>query len=131
MTVIIRNLDRFAIALSGVCLVHCLLLPFAIALMPLLAIGVGSDEHLHELMLWVVLPVSLVGLLLGWRRHRRSDVLALGLAAMALLAFAGTWGHANLSQLVEVALTVPGSLALAVAHLLNYRQVRLASATAN
>jgi len=131
MTVIIRNLDRFAIALSGVCLVHCLLLPFAIALMPLLAIGIGSDEHLHELMLWVVLPVSLVGLSLGWHRHRRSDVLALGLAAMVVLAFAGTWGHANLSQLAEVALTVPGSLALAVAHLLNFRQVRLASATAS
>ena len=51
-----RVLDQVAVALSGLCLLHCLLLPFAIAILPFL--GQFSDDHLHAEMLVVVIPVS-------------------------------------------------------------------------
>ncbi len=124
MTVLIRQLDRLAILLSGVCILHCILTPVAIALLPLLTLSIGGDEHFHELMLFIVLPVSTLGLALGWRQHRHAGVLLGGLAAMALLTFAGTWGHDNLSHTLEAVLTVIGSLALAAVHLLNYRFLR-------
>ncbi|MCC5869287.1 MAG: MerC domain-containing protein [Gammaproteobacteria bacterium] len=124
MVTIARQLDRVAIFLSGLCLLHCLLLPVVIALFPLLSIGLGGDEHFHELLLWFVLPVSTVGLALGWRHHRSVRALTLGVIAMAILAFAATWGHDNLPEFIEIALTVLGSLMLAVAHLQNFRHLR-------
>ncbi|MCC5862836.1 MAG: MerC domain-containing protein [Gammaproteobacteria bacterium] len=124
MTALTRQLDRLAILLSGVCVLHCILTPVAIALLPLLTLGIGGDEHFHELMLFIVLPVSTLGLALGWRQHRRAGVLLGGVAAMALLTFAGTWGHDNLSHALEATLTVIGSLALAAVHLVNYRFLR-------
>lgn len=124
MTVLIRQLDRLAILLSGVCVLHCLLTPAALALLPLLTLGIGGEDHFHELMLWVVLPVSTLGLGLGWRQHRHNGILLLGVASMALLAFAGTWGHHHLPHAAEAALTVVGSLSLAAAHVLNFRRLR-------
>jgi cytochrome c biogenesis factor len=124
MTALIRQLDRVAILLSGVCVLHCLLAPVAITLLPLLTLGLGGEEHFHELMLWVVLPVSTLGLALGWRQHRRGEILLLGAASMALLTFAATWGHHHLPHAMEALLTVIGSLALAAAHVLNFRLLR-------
>lgn len=131
MVTIARQLDRVAIFLSGLCLLHCLLLPVVIALFPLLSIGFGGDEHFHELLLWFVLPVSTVGLALGWRHHRSVRALTLGVIAMAILAFAATWGHDNLPEFIEVALTVLGSLMLAVAHLQNFRHLRRCPVTSH
>ncbi len=131
MVAIARQLDRVAIFLSGLCLLHCLLLPVVIALFPLMSIGFGGDEHLHELLLWFVLPVSTIGLALGWRHHRSTGALALGVLAMAILALAATWGHDNLPEIWEIALTVLGSLMLAGAHLQNFRHLRQCPATSH
>ncbi len=124
MELLTRQLDRIAILLSGVCVLHCILTPAVIALLPLLTLGIGGDEHFHELMLFIVLPISTLGLALGWRQHRRSRVLLAGVAAMALLTFASTWGHDNLSHALEATLMVIGSLALAAVHVANYRVLR-------
>ena len=50
-------LDHAAIALSGLCLVHCLLLPFAIVTLPLVL--QFNESHFHAQMLIIVVPVSL------------------------------------------------------------------------
>ena len=77
------TLDQVAVALSGLCLVHCLMLPFAIAILPFLA---DIDEgHLHVQMLFVVLPVSGIALWLGYRRHGDRRIIIAGVAGLMLL----------------------------------------------
>src|SRR5690606_41884092 len=51
-----RYFDRIAIALSAICIVHCLAIPLLVALVPIAAIGFGG-AHFHALMLWLVVPV--------------------------------------------------------------------------
>ena len=63
---------------STICIVHCLAMPFVIALLPVAALAVGGDTHFHSLMLWFVVPTSVVGLGLGVRVHRRFAIVALG-----------------------------------------------------
>ena len=115
-------LDRTAIALSGLCLVHCLALPVVVALLPFL--GQFGDEHLHAEVLIVVLPVSLVAFLLGYRRHRNVPVVACGLAGALLLLIGGTVVHDSFGIWADRIVTVAASLMLAASHYRNNRLSR-------
>jgi len=114
--------DRAAIALSGLCLVHCLLLPVIIVALPLLA--QVSATHFHAQMLLVVTPVSLFAFGLGFRRHRNHAIIAWGTTGIALLAFGGTVAHASYGAVADTVLTIGGSIVLATAHYFNNRLTR-------
>ena len=116
--------DQIAIALSGVCLVHCLAIPVLVAALPVAAISFGSESHFHSLMLWFVVPTSIVGFGLGLHAHRHIGIVLLGACGIGVLAAAALWGHTAWPTAVEVAVSVLGSLLLAVAHWLNFREVR-------
>ena len=119
-----KYFDRVAIALSTICIVHCLAMPFVIAILPVAAFTVGGDGHFHSLMLWFVVPTSVLGFGLGFRVHRRTDIVLLGAAAIATLATAALWGHSAWDPSVEVLVNVGASVVLAVAHWRNFREVR-------
>jgi hypothetical protein len=116
--------DQIAIALSGVCIVHCLAVPVLVAFLPLAAVSLGSGSHFHSLMLWFVVPTSVVGFGLGLHAHRHIGIVVLGALGIAVLAATALWGHTAWASSVEVAVSVFGSLVLAVAHWLNFREVR-------
>jgi hypothetical protein len=119
-----KYVDRVAIALSTICIVHCLAMPFVIALLPITALALGSDTHFHSLMLWFVVPTSIIGFGLGLRVHRRFEIVAFGALAIATLAAAALWGHSAWDPSVEVVVNVAASVALAAAHWRNFREVR-------
>jgi len=119
-----KYFDRVAITLSTICIVHCLAMPFVIALLPVTAFALGGDGHFHSLMLWFVVPTSVLGFGLGLRVHRRVDIAALGAVAIAALAAAALWGHSEWDPSVEVVANVAASVLLAATHWLNFREVR-------
>jgi len=116
--------DGAAVLLSAVCLVHCLLLPASMTLLPALGVTLLSHELFHELMLIVVLPTSLTAFFIGCHRHRRGSVawlggLGLALIVVAALAVGTVWGDAW-----ERWLTIAGGLVLTAAHIQNFRLCR-------
>jgi hypothetical protein len=119
-----RHFDRVAIALSAVCIVHCLAVPLLVALLPFAALSFGDSEHFHGLMLWLVVPTSLLGFVLGYRLHRRAGLVVVGIVGIIVLAAAAIYGHESWSEALEVTISVAGSLLLAAAHWLNFREVR-------
>lgn len=119
-----KYFDRVAIALSTICIVHCLAMPLVIALLPVTALALGGDGHFHALMLWLVVPTSVLGFGLGVRVHRRADIVALGALAIAALGAAALWGHSAWDASVEVLVNVGASVLLAAAHWRNFREVR-------
>lgn len=121
-----RHFDQIAIALSAVCIVHCLAVPVLVAVLPIAAISFGGDAHFHALILWLVVPTSVVGFGFGFRIHRRSALVVLGFAAVGVLATAAIWGHRAWPELGEIAVSVAGSLMLGFAHWQNFREVRRA-----
>ncbi len=116
--------DRIAITLSALCIVHCVAIPILIAVLPLAALSVDGTEHFHELMLWLIVPVSIVGLALGHRIHAEARIVGIGLGGVIVLAVAALFGHGVWPETIEVLITVAGSLTLATGHWLNYRAVR-------
>ena len=115
-------LDHAAIALSGLCLVHCLLLPVIIVTLPLL--GQLNATHFHAQLLIVVIPVSLFAFTLGFRRHANKAIIAWGIAGISLLFIGGTVAHANYGLLADSLLTMAGSMVLATSHYYNNRLTR-------
>ena len=112
-------LDRLAIALSGLCILHCLAMPLLLIVLPIM--GQFSEDHFHQQMLLLVVPVSSFALLLGYRRHRHAGTLIGGIAGMLLLFVAGTWVHSEIGIIADRLTTIAGSLLLATAHFYNSR----------
>lgn len=117
--------------LAGLCAVHCMVLPVALALTASMTVSLLSWQHpYHDVamlllhlsrweILWVglALVVTFASLLLGFRRHRHwvSGVWFVASVAAFALAFTYTsaWMHA--------ALMTVGSLLLIVATVLDRR----------
>jgi hypothetical protein len=112
--------DKLAIGLSLLCLVHCLALPIVVLAAPALEAAVlGTESPVHWVLLALALPVSCYALWHGFRHHGHRNVLVFGAAGLALMLF----GVSHLSdRALEMPLTVIGVLLLLVAHVINLRQ---------
>ncbi len=118
------NADRAAIGLSLVCVIHCLLTPVAIAMIPALGATFLEDETFHYAVLFLVLPTSLFALTLGCRKHRRFDILVIGLSGLLVLFLVPILGEEVTGELGEKILTVAGATIIAYAHVRNFRLCR-------
>lgn len=117
-------LDRAAVLLSGLCVLHCLALPVLIVAAPLVAELAAT--HWHAPMLVVVVPLSIVAIVIGYRRHGNKTVPWLGALALALLMVGGTIVHYRYGVTADRVLTISGSLLLAWVHWRNSRLTRRA-----
>jgi hypothetical protein len=112
-------LDRLAIGLSGLCLIHCvgtLLLVATVA-------SAGSillAPAVHEIGLGLAVLIGAVALGSGVAVHRRPWPLAIGIVGLCLMATALTLDHGA----GEAACTIVGVLLVALGHQLNRRALR-------
>lgn len=111
-------LDRAATVASLLCLLHCLALPLLIAALPSLAKVLDVPESFHMAVVIFALPSSLLALLSGKAKHRSPLPLLVGLAGLAALIVALALLH---DSALETPATVVGSVALAAAHVWNWR----------
>ncbi len=118
------RLDGVAVAMSFVCILHCLMTPVLATLFPIVAGTMLEDHQFHAFLLIFVIPTSILALYLGCRKHRNGLVLSLGLAGMAILAIVALLGPETLTVPGEKVATGLGGLILASAHVLNFRRCR-------
>ena len=118
-------LDRAAILLSGLCVVHCLAFPLLIVAAPLF--GQFTDGHFHAQMLVVVIPLSTAALVFGFRRHNLSRVVLTGIVGMVLMTLGGTVMHEYFGIVADRAFTIVGAIVLAQSHWENSRAGRRAA----
>ncbi|CAN5702970.1 hypothetical protein BH10BDE1_BH10BDE1_02380 [soil metagenome] len=119
--------DRLGIFLSVLCLIHCLMTPIVLGLIPV-GVALGFWEHgFHQVFLILVPLVAFVAFIPGWRQHGDSRIWYWGSVGIALLAagvaFAEVFGHGepgNYWPLAgELILTIGGGSCLIRAHMLN------------
>lgn len=120
-TVELPQWDFWGLILSGVCLVHCLLTPLALVILPaLVPHWLQAEGHGHSLFFLLLLPIAAFAMFSGFRRHHRWAPivwLGLGVAVVAFTTFV-------LDGKPEYALTIVGSLLLLRGHYLNRRWCR-------
>ena len=128
------NYDRFAILLSGLCAVHCLAVPIVAGLFPLLSATLNHGHEIHELwfhklILFFVLPVSIVALTTGYSRHRTWLPIWISSIGMIILAIPALFFETLLSnQLIshesEILFTLTGGIIHAIGHIMNVQATR-------
>ncbi len=115
-----KVLDRVAISVSALCMLHCLITPLLLVAIPVISSTFLAEELFHKVLVAFVLPVSLIALFLGCRRHRDSVVLILGSIGLFFLVTVALVGHELLGELGEKIATVVSGAILAVGHFRNY-----------
>ena len=111
------GLDRAAVFLSGLCLLHCLAIPFALVFGPYLGQWLtDSETQTHWVLLATAIPISFVALWRGYQKHHNRLTLSLGGVGLVLM-FIGV-SHI-FGESFEIALTVVGVSMLLVAHIRN------------
>ena len=121
------TMDRVAVMLSAVCLLHCMAIPLVILVLPALSgLLLGSETLVHWLLLGVAVPISGLALWVGYSRYRNLRSVLLGTVGLLLMFVAVThlFGRAP-----EVPLTLVGVALVACAHLLNIRRAAEHSAS--
>jgi len=121
------HLDRAAIALSGLCVLHCLATPLLLMLLPFA--GQLTADHFHLQILVLVVPASSIALALGYRRHQNAGLVFAGFAGMLLLFVGATWAHNEIGIVADRLITIAGSSILAIAHFYNSRLSRCAQSS--
>ncbi len=114
--------ESMAIVGAFACLAHCLALPLLIALLPTLSAVMPLPTTFHLLVLGFAVPTTAAALYLGYRHHGWPAPLLGGVTGLALLAI-GVLAYGETP--LEVPITVLGSLAIAGAHIANWRYRRV------
>lgn len=115
-------LDRLAIALSGICAVHCVLIVLAVGTIPLWGLAWLTAPGFHEWFLAIALVPSVLALWWGFRAHGDHRVLAAGVGAFGIMALAILLHEQGMiSDNGESFLTLGGVSTLALVHWRNLR----------
>lgn len=117
-------IDKLAVSSSTICAIHCIALPFLVSVFPAIGATVFGGEEFHILMLWAVIPASLIGLSLGCNKHRNFSILSLGFIGVAILVFAAFFGHDLFGDIGERGVTLLGAVMIAIAHIRNFKICR-------
>lgn len=62
-------LDKIGIAVTSLCAIHCLLLPFILPLLPLVGASFIADHHFEEALLLSTMILGSIALYSGYKRY--------------------------------------------------------------
>ncbi|KJV37207.1 MerC domain-containing protein [Luteibacter yeojuensis] len=112
--------DRLGAMASFLCAIHCALLPFVIAVLPLLGLSFLASHRFEEVFVSFACVLASAALISGYRRHRRRLPFAFAIPGLLLLVLGVTFLHSG-SLLVHSVLVTCGGLLVAAAHFVNLR----------
>lgn len=100
---------------------HCAILPIALALFPSFIALTVDDTTFHNLMLWLVIPSSLLAVSLGCWQHKDKHVLILAFTGIVLLVAVNFLGHQVLGEIGEKIASLTAAALLTSAHWRNFK----------
>ena len=112
-------LDIASMGLSALCVAHCLLLPFAVAALPMFG-ALAQNDWAHRALVLMAIPMSILAVRQSnaWLKTEVTLPMAGGLFLLASAAFVPAL-HDH-----ETMLSVFGALLVAAAHAINYSAPR-------
>ena len=108
--------DRAAMALSGLCVVHCIATAVFVAAAASIG-GILGAEWIHETGLVIAMTLGAIGLGRGVLKHGYVFPVAIGSLGLGVMAGALSLPHGGM----EVVYTILGVSILALGHDLNFR----------
>ena len=106
--------DWAGVFLSGLCVIHCIATPLLLAS----AVVWFAAEWVHVSFLVALIPIAIMAARRTYPTSRKRWVIALFSAGLLLLGLAIVMGEA-MGEIVEISLTLVGSMLLITGHLQN------------
>jgi len=118
--------DWAGIFISGICIVHCLLVPAILLLAPGVMAEILPNEDLtHAILMAFILGVAGVTFFKGYSLHQNIRPVLWMVAGVLLVAYATYFVHARLGHMWEPLFAIAGSICLIRAHILNRHHCKL------
>lgn len=121
--------DQAGIGASLLCVLHCLLTPVLITVIPVLA---ATEHQTHSAFAILIFLFGMLAFIPGYRRHRKRSIPVIGAVSVGMIILAALFPEVENAELIENALVVVGGAALISAHFRNVywcRFCRTCSAT--
>ncbi len=113
--------DKWAMTLSFVCALHCLLVPsFFILTSSFFAISI-DNEFIHYSILLFAVPISCYALISGYKNHNTLKFLISGFGGLFMLVFAVMFSGILYGEFGEKSITLLGSILVIYSHYKNYQ----------
>ncbi len=109
---------RVGATASLLCAVHCALLPFVLALLPLVGLGFLAGHAFERVFVACAAALASASIVTAYRRHRRPQALFLMLPGIALLVF-GIVVNIDVHVVFHTVAVVCGGVLVAGAHVTN------------
>ena len=119
--------DSVGILSSGLCAMHCMLLPVWVvagAVGPLSGLAGLADESVHLVLVQIAAPAAVVAMGIGFYQHRDWAVVGLGAVGVTLLVASVTVMHTWTGEFGERLASVVAAGFLITAHMRNRRCCR-------
>lgn len=111
-------LDRAGAVASLLCAVHCMLLPFVLAMLPLIGLEFLAGHTFERIFVACAALLASASLITAYRRHRKPHALFLMVPGILLLVF-GIAVDLDVHVVVHTISVVIGGLLVASAHITN------------
>jgi len=118
-TQVIKTADVLGIGASGLCAIHCLVMPFVISALPFLGTGV-SEEAVHWTLAGFVITFCFMGILPGYFQHHKHRVLYPMLCGLTLVLLATFC----LDEAMELPVITLGNALIITSHFLNRKYMK-------
>jgi len=112
-------LDNFGIIASAICLVHCLAMPFLIALLPVLGLQFLESHESHLVLAAFIWAFALLAIVPSYLKHKKIPVLVGMCVGLGLVTFGVMYGHQFFGENGEMGCLVTGNLMLVAVHWYN------------
>jgi len=113
--------DRVGAVASFLCAIHCAVLPFVLALLPVVGLEFLADHRFERGFVLFAGVLAAVALVRGFRRHQKLLPLLLAIPGLALLLLGVIFAE-GYPVLLHSVLVTCGGLLLASAHFVNLRR---------
>lgn len=110
--------DKLGIGISGICAIHCLVVPVLVAVLPLWGFTTMMHDWLHPIFILLILPTVYFA---SKRSHFDKKITWLLSAGFLLVLIGWFPGHFWIGLWFETTLTIFGSGLLITGHWFNYR----------
>jgi hypothetical protein len=117
---VVGLMDIAGVFASTICTVHCLLMPFVLLVLPVLAGHLLHHDYVHVGLAGFVLTFCLMAYIPGYLKHHDRRLVIAGVVGMTLVFFATfvarAWG-----EVTEAVIITAGNTVIIFGHLLNRR----------
>ncbi|PWT99010.1 MAG: hypothetical protein C5B53_05930 [Candidatus Melainabacteria bacterium] len=114
--VAIGSFDNLGMAASTLCLIHCLLMPFVITMLPIVGWQCLESKHAHHILAAFVFAFAIFAIVPGYLKHRRTSILISTIVGLSLVLIATFLANGVLPESLELPLITVGNLILVATH---------------